>query len=165
MLRSACCRAVADVQCVLSLCFAAHLRSRAALALRVDTTPLLAQASGALTTLLTFAAAKIILAQVEGSGRGGLAAFNRGTYDSLAQMLEPDALKLLQRDPDAWCLELMNLDQLAGVRVLETRAAYAQDGFEWEQLQSLTNEGIKKANESIMRTHASAAFQAGLDSL
>ena len=80
-------------------------------------------------------------------------------------MLEPDALKLHQRDPDAWCLELMNLDQLAGVRVLETRAAYAQDGFEWEQLQSLTNEGIKKANESIMRTHASAAFQAGLDSL
>ena len=49
--------------------------------------------------------------------------------------------------------------------MLETRAAYAQDGFEWEQLQSLTNEGIKKANESIMRTHASAAFQAGLDSL
>ena len=147
-----CCGQPAAVQWLTCSAF-----SRYACALRVDTTPLLAQASGALTTLLTFAAAKIILAQVEGSGRGGLAAFNRGTYDSLAQMLEPDALKLLQRDPDAWCL--------AGVRVLETRAAYAQDGFEWEQLQSLTNEGIKKANESIMRTHASAAFQAGLDSL
>ena len=155
-----CCGQPAAVQWLTCSAF-----SRYACALRVDTTPLLAQASGALTTLLTFAAAKIILAQVEGSGRGGLAAFNRGTYDSLAQMLEPDALKLLQRDPDARCLELMNLDQLAGVRVLETRAAYAQDGFEWEQLQSLTNEGIKKANESIMRTHASAAFQAGLDSL
>jgi len=44
-------------------------------------------AADALRSLFTFAAAKIVLAQLEGSGRGGLAAYDKGAYDALSAAL------------------------------------------------------------------------------
>lgn len=44
-------------------------------------------ASDALRTLFTFVAAKIVLAQLEGSGRGGLAAYDKKAYDDLEAAL------------------------------------------------------------------------------
>jgi hypothetical protein len=48
--------------------------------------------------LFTFAAAKAILAQLEGSGRGSLGSFNAPQYEAISQTLQDTSMK----DPEMW---------------------------------------------------------------
>lgn len=50
----------------------------------------------------------------------------------------------------------------AAVRVMEVRAAYAADDFEWDQCARLVGEATQAANVAIMRRHASARFERSL---
>eukprot|EP00983_Pelagomonas_calceolata_P127324 1161392-Pelagomonas_calceolata.AAC.17 len=56
--------------------------------------------------LFTFAAARIVLAQLEGSGsRGALGAYNKPGYDALSAQLEERI-----EDADEWVEKLMQKD-------------------------------------------------------
>ena len=52
----------------------------------------------------------MILAQLEGSGRGALGSYNEGGYRTLMQQLE----EVPMRDGDAWLEALMNKDRMLG---------------------------------------------------
>jgi hypothetical protein len=73
----------------------------------------------------------VILAQLEGSGRGALGAYNAGAYELLSGRLLEGGAGAISRDPDAWVEGLMERDPALGGRgrgVLEgegrgTRAA------------------------------------------
>lgn len=51
-----------------------------------------------------------MLAQLEGSGRGALAAYNKQQYAVLSRQLQEGSL----RDPDAWMAELLRQDKGIG---------------------------------------------------
>ncbi len=105
---------------------------------------------------------RIVLSQLSGSGRGGLASYNSKQYDALTTFLEEEPL----RDGDAWLKGLLARDEMLGapvqavcfgsrapcallavpergrlrpaaLRVMEVRQAYAAESFEWDQLQRL----------------------------
>jgi hypothetical protein len=69
------------------------------------------KASQALEALLTFTAAKIVLAQLEGSGRGALGAYNSTAYAVLSTQLQDVPL----RNAEAWLADLMAKDKGTGV--------------------------------------------------
>lgn len=48
----------------------------------------------------------------------------------------------------------------AALRLMEVRAAYCKEDFEWDQLQRLSVEGIKRSNLQLMRKAATASLQA-----
>jgi len=127
-------------------------------------------AADALRTLFTFAAAKIVLAQLEGSGRGGLAAYDRESYDALSAALacwpappppaagRAPAGETPTRPPtkggvagDAWLAGLARVHPASARRVAEVREAYCASDFEWDSTQRLAVEGTAKANLSLMR--------------
>eukprot|EP00878_Enallax_costatus_P023118 GHUV01024579.1.p1 GENE.GHUV01024579.1~~GHUV01024579.1.p1 ORF type:complete len:252 (+),score=93.28 GHUV01024579.1:100-855(+) len=114
------------------------------------------KASEALEKLFTFISAKIILAQLEGSGRGALAAYNQEQYTTLFSHLQDVPLG----DPDQWLEQLMRKDKALALRVMEVRAAYSKEDFEWDQLQRLSVESIKRSNLQLMRKAATASLQA-----
>lgn len=112
------------------------------------------KAAQALTSLVTFAAAKAVLAQMSGSGRGALGAYNAEGYRALEYALENESL----RDADAWLLKLTKANNLVGVRIAETRLAYASTDFEWDKLKELTLDQLQTGNETTMRTAAAETF-------
>lgn len=48
----------------------------------------------------------------------------------------------------------------AALRVMEVRAAYSKEDFEWDQLQRLSVQGINRSNLQLMRKAATASLQA-----
>lgn len=56
---------------------------------------------------------RIVLAQLEGSGRGALAAYNQSGYSVLSRQLQEVSL----RDPDAWMDDLVRKDKGIGAFV------------------------------------------------
>jgi hypothetical protein len=128
-------------------------------------------AADALRSLFTFAAAKIVLAQLEGSGRGGLASYDRGVTAALTAALEtysapppPDAPAPppgLTR-ADVWLTHLARTHRGAALRVMEVRAEYAASDFEFESLARLCPAGLRDANTAIMRALATDALAAGV---
>lgn len=56
---------------------------------------------------------RVILAQLEGSGRGALAAYNQEQYTTLFGHLQDVPLS----DPDRWLEQLMHKDKALGKRV------------------------------------------------
>ena len=162
-------------------------------------------ASDALRTLFTFAAAKIILAQLEGSGRGGLAAYDKKGYDDLSAALatfnetgggggggggeegegrgragsregggggsgEPSSSSVAppKRSAgkggggkgDLWLAELSGRNPALALRVMEVRAAYAAEDFEWDQCRRLATEGLAAANLDILKARLGSAWAA-----
>ncbi|KAI8112339.1 hypothetical protein M9434_003662 [Picochlorum sp. BPE23] len=92
-------------------------------------------ASSLLETFLTVVAVKIVLAQLQGSGRGDLASYNAQGYQNLVDFIEE---KPLTRDnASTWLKELMERDLMIAMRIIEVRLAYAKHDFEWHNLQSL----------------------------
>jgi hypothetical protein len=55
-----------------------------------------------------------VLAQLEGSGRGALGAYNQGGYAALSALLA----ELPMREGDAWLRELLRRDRAMGALVL-----------------------------------------------
>jgi hypothetical protein len=173
-------------------------------------------ASDALRTLFTFAAAKIILAQLEGSGRGGLAAYDKKGYDDLSAALarfnepaappgraescggeeeedeeeeeeeeearrsrtsretstcSPSSSSSSSAAPpkksafgggkgDLWLAELSRKNPALALRVMEVRAAYAAEDFEWDQCRRLATEGLAEANLDILKARLGSAWDA-----
>ena len=95
------------------------------------------------------------MAQMEGDGRGSLGAFNASAYTTLSSFIQRNPLR---SDGDEWLRKLMEEDEMLGVRIMEVRAAYSKQDFEWDNLQRCTVEDIAKANTSIMRRHAQSKF-------
>ncbi|KAF6260113.1 kinase-like domain-containing protein [Scenedesmus sp. NREL 46B-D3] len=65
------------------------------------------KASQALQSLFTFISAKVVLAQLEGSGRGALASYNKEQYQVLFSHLQEASLS----DSHAWLEQLMRKDK------------------------------------------------------
>mmetsp|Transcript_20598 Transcript_20598/g.51885 ORF Transcript_20598/g.51885 Transcript_20598/m.51885 type:complete len:174 (-) Transcript_20598:1046-1567(-) len=105
------------------------------------------KAAEMLRTFHTFVAVRVVMAQLEGSGRGALGSYNAEYYQMLADHLQEVPMK----NGDEWLESLMLKNQLLGVRISEVRAAYAESDFEWEQLRRLALEGTKEANVALMR--------------
>lgn len=112
------------------------------------------KASKALQTLFTFIAVKVVLAQLEGSGRGALASMNPRSFETLQQML----LEIPMKDGDAWMKTLLQRDEMLALRILEVRRSYCLEDFEWDQLQRLTQEGVARSNTALMQQHAQTSF-------
>jgi hypothetical protein len=70
------------------------------------------KAGEVLRTFFTFCAVKIIMAQMQGSGRGSLGAYNAEGYARLAAFLEAQPL----RNGDEWVARLMEADEMLGER-------------------------------------------------
>ena len=108
-----------------------------------------------LRTFFTFVSVKIILAQMEGAGRGQIGSYNASGYATLTKFIETHPL----RNGDEWLANLMQEDEMLGVRIMEVRAAYAQTDFEWNNCQRVAVEDIMKANTAVMRRHAQSRFE------
>lgn len=118
------------------------------------------KAANHLRALFTFVACKVILAQLEGSGRGALGSYNAAAYQVLSQQLQAGGAAAISRDADAWLEGLLDKDPALALRVIEVRDAYCRDNFEWDQLQRLAARDTKEANLRLMRKAAGASLKA-----
>lgn len=101
-----------------------------------------------LRTFFTFCAAKSILAQLEGSGRGSLGSFNAPQYEAISKCLLEHPMK----DGDEWLKQLAKQDKLAATRICDVRERYATDedtGFEWYQLRKIIKNDMKVKSERL----------------
>lgn len=108
-----------------------------------------------LRTFFTFAALKIVMAQLEGVGRGDLGSYNAQAYTTLAKFIQENPLK---NNCDDWLGKLMERDEMLAVRIMEVRAAYSAEDFEWDHCQRLSVESIVQSNVKLMRSHAKTRF-------
>lgn len=92
---------------------------------------------------------------MEGAGRGAIGSYNASGYTTLTKFIEKHPL----RNGDEWLAQLMQEDEMLGVRIMEVRAAYAQTDFEWNNCQRVAVEDIMKANTAVMRRHAQSRFE------
>ena len=67
-----------------------------------------------LRTFFTFVAVKIVMAQMEGAGRGSLGAYDAAGYQTLTTLLQD---RPLRNDGDGWLAELMERDEMLGEQV------------------------------------------------
>lgn len=68
-------------------------------------------------TLMTFIAARVVLAQLEGSGRGTLGAYNAEAYETLHSFLTDVPIK----NGDTWLSQLTARNSMLGLRIMEVR--------------------------------------------
>ncbi|CAL8467490.1 g7028 [Coccomyxa elongata] len=112
------------------------------------------KASDLLRTLFTFCAAKIVMAQLEGSGRGGLGSYNTGAYQDLTDFLHAHPM----RDGDTWLELLLKKNEMLALRVLEVRKAYCKEDFEWDICRQVAAKDMHEANVRLLRSRAEEAF-------
>lgn len=114
------------------------------------------------------------MAQLEGSGRGGLAAYDKKGYDDLAA-----ALATFNDEPsggggsggsgsgggkgDLWLEKLSKKNPSLALRLMEVRAAYAAENFEWENCRRLATEGLAAANLDILKARLGSVWAAAAD--
>eukprot|EP00898_Chlorokybus_atmophyticus_P001445 jgi/Chlat1/2300/Chrsp17S08730 len=96
-----------------------------------------------LHNFFTYVAVRIVLAQLQ--------AYNPEAHRDLRSFVDAHSLS----DGDAFLVALMRESPAHAMRVMEVRAAYAEEDFEWDNLQRLATKGIAKANSDIMRRHVS----------
>lgn len=112
------------------------------------------KAANALRNLFTFIAARVILAQLEGSGRGGL-----GSYDVDACTLLTDCLQNVPlKDGDEWVDHLLKRNSILAYRLMEVRDAYCNEEFEWDTLKRLAAKDTKEANLRLLRNFAAKSL-------
>ncbi|GLI67305.1 hypothetical protein VaNZ11_011491 [Volvox africanus] len=116
------------------------------------------KAAGILRTFFTFIAARIVLAQLEGSGRGALGAYDSQAATDLHNFLQNVAMK----DGDEWLAQLMRQNTSLGLRLMEVRDHYCDEAFEWGQLQQVSKKDMRAANTKLMRQFAAASLAASL---
>ena len=107
-------------------------------------------ASLMLERLFTFCACKIVLAQLQGDGRGDLGSFGGGQYLTLREFISNNPLGggTVSRE---WMERLLETDRALGLRVIETRFAYASRDFEWDQMKRVALEGMDADNIETLR--------------
>lgn len=105
-------------------------------------------------TLMTFIAARVVLAQLEGSGRGTLGAYNASAYQDLHTFLTDVPIK----NGDAWLSQLMARNSMLGLRIMEVRSAYCAEDFEWDTLQRVATREMDDANQRLLQKHATESF-------
>lgn len=102
-----------------------------------------AKAAENLHNFFTYLAVRIVLTQLQ--------AYNPEGYQDLRQFTDtmPGGLK----DGDKFCAALMRVSprhkQLA-LRILEVRAAYSKEDFEWRNLMALAHKRTEEANKTLM---------------
>ncbi len=108
------------------------------------------QASLMIERLFTFCACKIVLAQLQGDGRGDLGSYGGGQYQTLREFMSENPLGggIDSRD---WIQRLLQTDRALGLRIIETRYAYASRDFEWDQMQRVALEGMDAGNIETLR--------------
>lgn len=111
------------------------------------------KAADALQTFFTFIAVKVILAQLEGSGRGNLASYNAKAYNDLIELLESTPMT---GGGDEWLAKLLEKNEMLGMRVMEVRASYCQEDFEWEECKKIASREIQESNVRLLRQYADA---------
>lgn len=114
------------------------------------------KAGDLLRTFFTFTACKIIMAQLQGDGRGDLGSFGGAQYNTLTRFLTEQPLGKM--DSDEWLGKLMQEDELLAVRIMEVRLAYMQKDFEWDNLKKCALRETDLANIRVMRKHAVSNF-------
>ncbi|CAG9467083.1 unnamed protein product [Pedinophyceae sp. YPF-701] len=114
-----------------------------------------------LRKLFTFAAARIVLAQLEGNGRAAQVAGSSASYNSEQHStLHAHLLDVRMADPEEWLGALMRKNTSLAMRVIEVRKAYAEDDFEWHKLQEIAKKDIALGNQALMRDVAESSFSA-----
>ncbi|KAG2490788.1 hypothetical protein HYH03_010710 [Edaphochlamys debaryana] len=116
------------------------------------------KAAGILRTFFTFVAARVVLAQLEGSGRGALGAYDSASATDLHHFLQNVPMK----DGDDWLAQLMRKNSTLGLRLMEVRDKYVAEAFEWDQLERLAKQEVRASNTKLMRTFAAASLAASL---
>ena len=79
-------------------------------------------------------------------------------HEFLLNFLEENPVK----DADAFMRLLSKASPEIAMRVMEVRAAYAEDDFEWQNSRRLALENMRKVNGDVMREHATAALAASM---
>ena len=79
-------------------------------------------------------------------------------HEFLLNFLEANPVK----DADAFMRLLSKASPEIAMRVMEVRAAYAEDDFEWQNSRRLALENMRKVNGDVMREHATAALAASM---
>eukprot|EP00793_Prasinoderma_coloniale_P002604 PRCOL_00002086-RA len=137
-------------------------------------------AAGGLTRLLTHAAARIVLKQLEGlsprasapsgaadvrsaSTPGDDAARTAASAASKYDVLEAMLAVPMGADAEAWMVELARRDALLAVRVCEARDGYAREGFGWDDLKRVVLEDLQAANEDTLRAALRAQYEPAAD--
>eukprot|EP00850_Spirogloea_muscicola_P022893 SM000316S12308 [mRNA] locus=s316:60534:62238:- [translate_table: standard] len=98
-----------------------------------------AKAADSLHNFFTFLAVKIVLAQLQ--------SYNPEGYKDLMTFVDKIPLK----DGDVFCSTLLKEHPRLAVRILEVRAAYVKEDFEWDNLKKLSLKRTGEANMRIMR--------------
>ncbi|KXZ54766.1 hypothetical protein GPECTOR_4g836 [Gonium pectorale] len=109
-------------------------------------------------TFFTFVSARIVLAQLEGSGRGALGAYDSQAAADLHHFLQDVPLK----DGDEWLAQLMKRNTSLGLRLMEVRDHYCAEAFEWDHLQRIAQQDMTAANTRLMRQFAAASLAASM---
>ncbi|KAL0031954.1 hypothetical protein WJX79_008348 [Trebouxia sp. C0005] len=117
------------------------------------------KAAIALRTMFTFVACKVVLSQLAGRGRGEIGAYNTEHYSLLMTMLEEKPMK----DGDEWLSTMMRKDKMLAMRIMDVRAAYCVEDFEWEMCRKIARQDMKDANVNLMRQYADIAFAKQVD--
>lgn len=117
------------------------------------------KAAIALRTMFTFVACKVVLSQLSGRGRGDIGAYNTEHYALLMTMLEEKPMK----DGDEWLSAMMRKDKMLAMRIMDVRAAYCVEDFEWEMCRKIARQDMKDANVNLMRQYADIAFAKKVD--
>ncbi|GMH45636.1 hypothetical protein BSKO_13593 [Bryopsis sp. KO-2023] len=112
------------------------------------------KAALALERLFTFCAVRGIMAQLEGSGRGALASYDAKGYSDLENAI-PD---LNSMDCDKWIAKLMKKNKMMALRVMEVRAEYCKEDFEWDMCKSVAVKNIKTTNLKVMRESMAESY-------
>lgn len=112
------------------------------------------KAAIALRTMFTFVACKVVLSQLAGRGRGDIGSYNAEQYAALMELLEEKPMK----DGDEWLSTMMRKNKMLAMRIMEVRAAYSIEDFEWEMCRKIARQDMKDANVNLMRQYADVAF-------
>ncbi|EFN59541.1 hypothetical protein CHLNCDRAFT_50106 [Chlorella variabilis] len=117
------------------------------------------RAAQSLATFFTFVAAKVVMSQLEGIGRSDLGSYNADASNTLRRFLQNEPMK----DSADWLARLTTENEMLGIRIMEVRAAYAKEDFEWDNLKRLAIDGLAADNTRLLRQHANHRFTAMLD--
>ena len=121
-----------------------------------------------LENLFTFAACKIALAQMQGDGRGDLGSFGGSQYVVLKEFMGENPLGG-GVNAEEWLEKLLRVDRGLGLRIIETRYAYASKDYEWDQMRRVALSNMETGNIGVLRwvlnsndVHAVAVYSSAL---
>lgn len=95
------------------------------------------------------------MAQLEGSGQGAIGSYDAQGYGDLVKFLEDNPLK----DGDIWLSLLLRKNEMLAMRIMEVRAAYSADDFEWHKVEQMAVRDLRDGNMKLMRGYAESAFK------